>query len=329
MNIKKFEELEKKLQNVKLLVVGDCILDRYFFGEVNRISPEAPVPVFNLKKITYSLGGASNVSANLRGLGTEVELMGVVGKDDKGKILKKLAENLGIGTKGILETEDRPTIVKTRIIAQSQHLLRIDWEENKPLPEKVKQEFQKIYSEILKEVQGVILSDYAKGVFLSEAFCAWMIGEAKKEGKFVFVDPKSPDWKKYEGATCITPNLKEFKETLFKEGIIFDKNMEKYAKYLVEKYRLGFLVVTLGKDGIFFYHPEEGSGILPAQAKEVYDVSGAGDTVISAMSSFYAIGLPLKEILELANVSAGIVVGKVGTKPVYFKEIKEFYQKFS
>lgn len=321
-------KIEEKLRNTKLLVIGDCILDRYFVGEVSRISPEAPVPIFDLKETYFSLGGAANVAANLRGLNVQVELMGVVGKDEHGKILKNLAKKQEIGIKGILESASRPTTIKTRIIAQSQQLLRIDKEERKPINRNLKKKFQEIYEEILDKVDGVILSDYAKGMFLSESFCAWIIGEARRKGKFLMVDPKSVEWKKYEGATSITPNLKEFKQTAFKENLS-QENLKESAEVLVKKYNLDFLVVTLGKDGIFLYHPEEGAFHLPAQAKEVYDVSGAGDTVVASLSAFYAVGLSLKETLELANIAAGIVVGKVGTKPVYWEEIKSFLKENS
>ena len=321
-------KIEEKLRNTKLLVIGDCILDRYFVGEVSRISPEAPVPIFDLKETYFSLGGAANVAANLRGLNVQVELMGVVGKDEHGKILKNLAKKQEIGIKGILESASRPTTIKTRIIAQSQQLLRIDKEERKPINKNLKKKFQEIYEEILDKVDGVILSDYAKGMFLSESFCAWIIGEARRKGKFLMVDPKSVEWKKYEGATSITPNLKEFRQTAFKENLS-QENLKESAEVLVKKYNLDFLVVTLGKDGIFLYHPEEGAFHLPAQAKEVYDVSGAGDTVVASLSAFYAVGLSLKETLELANIAAGIVVGKVGTKPVYWEEIKSFLKENS
>ncbi len=322
------EKIEKKLKEIKLLVVGDCILDRYFVGEVNRISPEAPVPVFDLKETYFSLGGAANVASNLRGLKVKVELMGVVGKDEHGKVLKELAKKEGIGVKGILEDNSRPTTIKTRVIAQSQQLLRIDREERKAINKTLKEKFQEIYEELLSEVDGVILSDYAKGMFLSESFCAWIIGEARRKGKFLMVDPKSANWKKYEGATSITPNLKEFKETALKENLPLD-DLKESASILVERYNLDFIVVTLGKDGIFYYHPEEGAFHSPSQAKEVYDVSGAGDTVIASLGAFHAVGLPLKQTVELANIAAGIVVGKVGTKPIYWEEIKAFIKENS
>ena len=320
------EALQTKLQNTKILVIGDCILDRYFIGEVNRISPEAPVPVFELTDIYYSLGGAANVSANLRGLKVEVELIGVLGDDTHADTLISLAKENKIGIKGLVKDKERPTILKTRVIAQSQHLLRIDVEKRFPLSQEIKIKIQEIFENLLKEVKGVIISDYAKGVFLSESFCSWLIQEAKRKGKLVFVDPKSNVWKKYEGATTITPNLKEFKSVLEIEKIA-NKTFKDACKILVEKYQLEFLIVTLGKEGIYAYHPELGEIKFPAKAKEVYDVSGAGDTVIATFSAFYTSGFSLKESLYLANIAAGIVVGKIGTKPIYLEEIVNFLKE--
>lgn len=315
--------LRDRLSQLKILVVGDLILDRYFWGKVERISPEAPVPVFDLKEITYSLGGSANVAANLRGLKVNVELMGVVGEDEKGEKLRELAQKLGIGTRGIISDPERPTTLKTRIIAQSQHLLRIDKEERKPLSPKLINLFQRLYEEFLEEVDGIILSDYAKGLFLQESFCSWLIQEAKRRGKFVFIDPKSADWRKYEGATTITPNQKEFREVINREGLLVE-NLDEQATFLLKKYSLDFLVVTLGKEGIYLFHPEKGGIKYPSQAREVYDVSGAGDTVIASLSAFYGLGLSLEEAVQLANLCAGIVVGKIGTQPVYLEELEHF-----
>ncbi len=312
---------------MSLLVVGDLILDRYFWGKVERISPEAPVPVFELKEITYSLGGSANVASNLRGLKVNTLLMGVVGEDEKGEILLNLAKEKGIETSGILRDKERPTILKTRVLAQSQQLLRIDKEERKPLSPQIQKAFKKLYAELLERIDGVIISDYAKGMFLNEGFCSWLIQEANRREKFVMVDPKSPNWTKYAGATTITPNLKEFKEVLHWENLRED-NFDKVAPYLIEKYQLEFLVVTLGKEGIYLFEPARGGLKFPSQAREVYDVSGAGDTVIASLSAFYGIKLDLETSIALANLCAGIVVGKVGTQPVYLEELESFGKGF-
>ncbi|MDM7202947.1 MAG: D-glycero-beta-D-manno-heptose-7-phosphate kinase [Thermodesulfobacteriaceae bacterium] len=317
-------EIEQRLSQLCILVVGDLILDRYFWGKVERISPEAPVPVFELKEVTFSLGGSANVSANLRGLKVGTALMGVVGEDEKGEILIKLAQDKGIITTGILKDKERPTILKTRVIAQAQQILRLDVEERKHLSLPLQRSFQKIYVDLLEKAQGVILSDYAKGVLLNESFCGWLIQEARRRNKFVMVDPKSADWTKYRGATTITPNLKEFKEVIVRENLK-EENFEKISQFLIEKYELEFLVVTLGKEGIYLFDPEIGGVKLPSQAREVYDVSGAGDTVIASFSAFYGVGLPKNVALSLANLCAGIVVGKVGTQPVSWEELVAFY----
>jgi D-beta-D-heptose 7-phosphate kinase/D-beta-D-heptose 1-phosphate adenosyltransferase len=325
-NRKFIKTLEERLEKVKVIVVGDLILDCYFLGEVNRISPEAPVPVFDLSSTYYTLGGAANVAANLRGLKVQVELMGVVGKDDKGETLKELAVKQGIGIQGIVEDPKRPTTVKTRIIAQSQQLLRVDFEKRDPLDQETMEVLKATYQKVLPETDAVILSDYAKGVLKEEDFCKELIEEARKAGKAVLVDPKSINWEKYQKATTITPNLKEFKETALKENLSTN-DLEQSGRALIQKFGLDFLVITLGKDGVFLVQPEKGGLHLPAQAKEVYDVSGAGDTMISSLTAFYAAGVPLEKALELANIAAGIVVGKVGTKPVYWEEIKAFLDK--
>jgi rfaE bifunctional protein kinase chain/domain len=318
--------LKQRLSGLKILVCGDVILDRYFFGKVERISPEAPVPVFEIEKITHSLGGAGNVAANLACLGCQVELLGVVGDDEKGKTFLELAKSLGIGTSGLIPDPQRPTTIKTRIIAQAQQLLRIDREERKPLTPEIRAKLQKIYQNLLETSDGVIISDYAKGMFLSEGFTAWLIGEARVKGKPVFVDPKSENWKKYESATTITPNLKEFRAVAKFEGLNPD-DLEGASQELVKRFNLEFLVVTLGKDGVFLYQPDKGSQRFPARAREVYDVSGAGDTAIASLCAFLLSGLSLDQAVELANICAGIVVGKLGTQPVYFHELENYFKE--
>ncbi len=312
-------ELRERLAQLSILVVGDVMLDQYFWGDVHRISPEAPVPVFELREISHSLGGAANVAANLRGLGVQVELCGLIGEDREGEIFSELARRAGLGLSGLVKDASRPTTVKTRVMARSQHLLRIDTERTEiPSPE-VKEELKSRLEELLKEVQAVILSDYAKGVFLSEGFCAWLIEEGRRRRKPVFVDPKGVSWRKYQGATCITPNRKEFGEVARVEGLS-PEDLAGGCARLVERYSLAFMVVTLGPEGMFLFHPEEGTWHFPARAREVYDVSGAGDTAIAALTAFYAAGLSLKEAVSYANICAGIVVGKMGTKPVYWEE---------
>ncbi len=312
------------LERLRFLVVGDVMLDRYFWGKVERISPEAPVPVFNLRYVTKSLGGAANVANNLRGLRAQVELAGVLGEDQEAEEFISLLKEKKIGSRGLVREKNRPTTVKTRIIASSQQLLRIDIEDQNPLARETAELLQKELKGLLKEIDGVILSDYAKGVFLTDGLTNWVIAEATRLGRPVVVDPKGLSWERYRGATCITPNLKELKEIAKAEGL-FTKEMPTVCEHLCQKYNFSFMLVTLGPEGIYLHHPEIKKR-FPAQAREVYDVSGAGDTVIATLSAFYSAGFSIEEVVELANRAAGIVVGKIGTQPILWEEIAPFLQ---
>ncbi len=298
------------------------MLDRYFWGEVERISPEAPVPVFALKSITMSLGGAANVANNLRGLGTRVELAGVVGQDSEAQEFLSLAQEKKIGTKAIIRDRGRPTTVKTRVIASSQQLLRIDAENTDTLSEESLALLKEEIKALLPKINALILSDYAKGILSSGEFCKWLIERAKELSIPVMVDPKGLFWRRYEGATCITPNLKELKEIAKEEGL-YSSDMAKICEHLIRKYDLSFMLVTLGPEGMYLHHPEI-KRRFPAKAREVYDVSGAGDTVIATLTAFYAAGYPLEKVVNIANQAAGIVVGKVGTQPILWDELKPF-----
>ena len=319
--------LAQALQGLSFLVVGDVMLDRYFWGEVKRISPEAPVPVFNLKQVTKSLGGAANVAHNLRGLGVDVVLAGVVGEDLEGEEFKLLAQEKGIELSALVQEPLRPTTVKTRVIAQSQQLLRIDVEEVRPLEEEVLESLKGRIKPLLPRLQGIIISDYAKGVFNGGELARWVIQEARRLSLPVMVDPKGLDWSKYTGATCITPNLRELQEVAQAEGL-YQQDVPQICEALIQRYSLAFMLVTMGPEGIYLHHPEL-KRRFPARALEVYDVSGAGDTVIATLTAFYAAGLPLEEVIELANCAAGIVVGKVGTQPILLEELIQNAERLS
>ncbi|WP_022854235.1 D-glycero-beta-D-manno-heptose-7-phosphate kinase [Thermodesulfatator atlanticus] len=310
------------LAELRFLVIGDVMLDRYFWGEVERISPEAPVPVFNLKFITKSLGGAANVANNLKGLGAAVELAGVVGQDPEAEEFLTLAKEKKIGTSAIVKDPERPTTVKTRIIASSQQLLRIDSENRSPLNGKYFDQLKQEIEKLLPTVSGIIISDYAKGIFARGEFPRWVIKKAKEHSLPVMIDPKGLSWGRYQGATCVTPNLKELKEIAKEEGL-YQADMPKVCEHLIRKYDFSFMLVTLGPEGMYLHHPEI-KRRFPAQAREVYDVSGAGDTVIATLTAFYAAGYPIERVIMLANKAAGIVVGKVGTQPILWEELSPF-----
>jgi D-beta-D-heptose 7-phosphate kinase/D-beta-D-heptose 1-phosphate adenosyltransferase len=305
---------------MSILVIGDVMLDRYFWGDITRISPEVPVPVCNLRDVTYSLGGAANVAHNLVNLGVKVMLIGLVGDDDMAGRVGELLEEKGIAS-GLLVDDTRPTIVKTRVIGSSQHIVRIDDEVVKPLGDDLTAELKKKVSATAKKASGVILSDYAKGVLLDDDTCRWIVDECRRAGAMVFVDPKSTRWGRYAGATCVTPNRKELHEAARAAGIA-SEDVADIARELRETHSLEHVLVTLGPDGMRLFS-QDGDQSFTNVVREVYDVSGAGDTVIATFAASVCAGSDAVEAARCANAAAGIVVGKIGTYPVSTDELQE------
>ena len=302
----------EKVRNVRLLVVGDVMLDRYWFGEVCRISPEAPVPVVKVEKIEERLGGAANVARNAVALGAQTALLSVVGDDEAGRSLSRLLAEGEIDT-GLHVDRDIDTTVKLRVIGRQQQLLRIDFE-TAPSHEIL----QAKLSEFVSRLEGcdvVILSDYGKGglTHISE-----MIRLARAAGKPVLVDPKGDEWGKYAGATVITPNRSELREVVGRwssEEELFAK-----AQKLRDELGLEALLVTRSEEGMTLFTATEAHH-QPAQAREVFDVSGAGDTVIATLAVMLAAGAGWAEAIRIANIAASIVVGKLGTAVVTREEL--------
>lgn len=310
------ENLFTTFTKIHLLVVGDLILDNYIWGAVDRISPEAPVPVLSVEKKESRQGGAGNVAANLAKLGSKVTIAGVLGADKEGEILTKLFEQNGI--KHILvNTHQRRTTVKSRVIAQHQQLLRIDEEIVDEIEYEITQPILERISISSSKYDGVILSDYAKGL-LSTEFIHKILNTFKD--KPVVVDPKGYDYKKYRGATAIKPNIKEFRTALHKPELK-KEDLKTFATKTVEDFELEGLIITMGEDGVFVLDKNGKSLIIPTRAKEVYDVSGAGDTFIAAFTA----GLILTDDWFLAaqagNIASGVVVAKVGTATTSLEEI--------
>ena len=309
------EELFSKFKGLRIAVIGDIILDKYVFGRVERISPEAPVPVFEIEREEFRAGGVANVAVNLKVLGVgKVALLGRVGKDLEGKILKELTDRFGV--ENLAVEGDIPTTRKTRLIARSQQLIRIDRESRKPLSRGEVEEILERLSDFRPD--AVVVSDYAKGVF-TEALSRSL----KKFNIPVFVDPRPANAELYGGFTCITPNLKEFLQ--ISEKLQLGGNFEEKAKELKRLLNLDKLVVTLGEKGIALV--DKGIQYFPATAKEVYDVTGAGDTVIATLSAVVTAGGDWKTACRLANLAAGIVVGKLGTAYATREEILESSNK--
>lgn len=300
------------------LVIGDLMLDRYLIGEVERISPEAPVPVVLLKQENERAGGAANVAANLSLLGIRTTMAGIIGDDAEGRALLDMLRELNIDS-AIVTSQQRPTVTKTRILGGHQQMMRLDKEsrlaftesENNALHEQVSQA-------IAQKPDVIILSDYAKGV-LSDALCQAVIAQAKALGIPVLVDPKGRDYTKYQGATALTPNKKETSEACGIDAMDTDRLLQAAAD-LRDHLGLVFLAVTRGEEGISLLEQNEAIHI-PAAAKQVFDVSGAGDTVIATLAAGLVHGLSHRQAFELANIAAGIVVGKVGTVPVNREEL--------
>ncbi len=303
---------------VKLLVVGDVMLDRYWFGKVNRISPEAPVPVVAVNRSEERAGGAANVAANVVAMGARCELLSVVGDDEGGGTLGRLLDQLGVDNH--LHIDDKmKTTVKVRIVSQNQQLLRSDFE-SLPGHDVLARCFDDFANE-LPNVECVILSDYGKGGLprIQE-----MIDLGVSVGVPVMVDPKGVDFSRYKRATMVTPNLAEFEAVVGK--CADEQQMEERAVALIRDLELSGLLVTMGSQGARLFSPEEEMVKCEPLAREVYDVSGAGDTVIAIFSTALAAGMGRQEAMEIANIAAGIVVGKVGTAQVERKEIEAVLQ---
>jgi D-beta-D-heptose 7-phosphate kinase/D-beta-D-heptose 1-phosphate adenosyltransferase len=314
--------LEGGFHQLKVLVVGDIMLDRYIHGDVERISPEAPVPVLRHARRYERAGGAANVAMNLAGLGCQTILSGFWGNDSEQAELAAILERAGIDTVGVV-LSSLPTISKTRIVGRMQQLLRLDIESPDTPPAVETLRLQELATELVAKVHAVVLSDYAKGA-LSIALCESVIRAARAAGIPVLADPKTPDFSKYTGATTVCPNLSELSAATAVPAHHTEELLAA-GQALVAEHDLQFLTVTMSEKGITLLRPaSDGStGVYhsPARAREVFDVSGAGDTVIATLTACLAGGLQVETAVELANLAAGIVVSKVGTVPIAAHEL--------
>jgi rfaE bifunctional protein kinase chain/domain len=300
------------MRKPRVLVVGDVMLDRYWFGEVGRISPEAPVPVVKIDRVEERPGGAANVARNAAALGGEVSLLSVVGRDEAGTILRRLLRRDRISTQLHTDAALRTT-VKLRVIGRQQQLIRVDFE-TPPSHEALASKLRDFRGS-LRSTQAVILSDYGKGGL---THIGKMISLARKAGRPVLVDPKGDDYARYRGATLITPNRAEFREVAGSWKT--EAELTRKAYDLMGELRVEALLITRSEEGMTLYR--KGVRVhVPAQAREVYDVSGAGDTVIAALGIMLARGATLEQAVHVANRAAGIVVGKFGTAVVRPEEL--------
>ena len=307
-------DIVKKIPSVNILVVGDLMLDRYWWGDVTRISPEAPVPVVRLKKNTYAVGGAANVAANITGLGAKVYLAGVVGSDADAATFKDLLSGAHISTECVVSSEHRPTTVKTRIIAHNQQVVRVDQETASALDPEDEARILEAIDRVIEGVDLVIISDYAKGVLTGNVLTR-LITTAKKLGKTVLVDPKGKDFSKYAGASLLTPNRREAAEACHLESESQDL-VEKAGNKILSDLDLEALLITQSEDGMTLFTRGGAPEHLEAAAREIYDVTGAGDTVIACLGSAMATGADCLAAAKIANIGAGIVIRQLGTTQI-------------
>lgn len=327
ISINRFNEITAKFESLApIVVVGDVGIDKYTFGEVKRISPEAPVPVLEVTKEWLKLGLAANISHNLTTLGVKSTLCGVVGEDNNANLFDNLLEDEHLNTWGIVRSKTRPTIFKERVTTNTQQICRIDYESSDPIDAETEQKLLLRIDEFVKNHEALIIEDYAKGT-LTKSLIASLITKFKASGKLVAVDPgRSTPPLYYKGATLLKPNLNEAKSMVLSLGYN-EKSLPNMAKILVEKLDLQMLVITLGSEGMALLdvnnQPE--LKIIPTVANEVFDVSGAGDTAISVLTSALLAGATLEEAAWIGNCASGVVVGKKGTATVNLEELNNFY----
>ena len=310
---------------VRVLVVGDVMLDVYVGGQVRRISPEAPVPVLSVEKRWEVPGGAANVARNLARLGVDVALVGLVGRDSDADSLRQALAREGVEDT-LVPTAARRTTRKVRLLAQGQQLLRLDEESVTPPSAEEMEALAARVNEKLHDRQALVLSDYAKGVLqagLAGCLTRVLMEEARKRGIPVLVDPKGREWERYAGAQCVTPNAVEFATVCGREAgmTVTRQDLETLADALRARYHLEHVLVTRGARGMALFGPEAEPAYCRAAVREVADVSGAGDTVIATLAACAAKGLAWAECMRVANLAAGVAVGKMGTSPVTLAEL--------
>ena len=289
------------LLNCKIFCLGDLMLDNYVIGNTNRISPEGPIPILDIKKEVKMLGGVGNVVRNLSTFATQTSLVTLVGNDEIGKEVEKKLNTINI-KKNVIKDKNRPTITKTRFIANNQQILRVDKEKVQNIDKSLERKIYDFSKKHIKKSSAVIVSDYNKGLITSELLIK-IIKFSKINKKPVIIDPKGNNFEKYKGATIITPNIKEL-ESVLKKKLNNENEIVNAAKHLISKYNFEYLLVTLGKKGMILVSKKEGIIRLSAEAKEVFDVSGAGDTVVSFIAAGLAKSLKINDVIKIANIAA-------------------------
>lgn len=299
-------------KNSQIAVLGDLMMDHYIWGSVSRISPEAPVPVVNVEKETHRLGGAANVALNIKELGAQVIPIGLIGDDHAGQKLKKLFQEHGLSTDGLIVDKERPTTFKTRVMAHHQHVVRTDFESNQPIDSQTESQVLDILDKMYTSVDGLIFQDYNKGLLTKTLI---QKATARYRDKLTFVDPKFNHFFDYQNVTLFKPNRKETADRL---GLTLDSeaHIRKAGLDLLERLSCEAVLITLGESGMVLFEKGKPEIQVPTKAVKVHDVSGAGDTVISTIAVAMTSGATISEAATLANHAAGIVVGEIGIVPI-------------
>ena len=305
----------------KVLVVGDLMVDQFIWGNVSRISPEAPVPVVEVTSENFLLGGSANVSNNIFSMGGKVYVTGIIGSDDMGRLLIRNFREMNIDTRGIIVEHDRPTTIKTRIIARSQQVVRFDRENKNSVSLNSVEKMVEYIERIRDDLSAVVISDYSKGI-ISERLLKGIGDVTSGRDIIVCIDPKQNDFSLYQGFDVITPNHHEAGRALGME-IVCKDDLIKNGKSLLERFGFKAVLITRGEEGMSLFENSGSITHIPAVAREVFDVTGAGDTVVGVFALCMAAGATFKEAAVLANHAAGIVVGKVGTATVSQEELRK------
>jgi rfaE bifunctional protein kinase chain/domain len=314
-------EAIRKFRGKQVLVLGDMILDRFIWGSVSRICPEAPVPVVEIRTESTRPGGAANVAANIRSLGGMPRSIGVIGDDPEGRALQDLFRSIGSPVNGLIVDRGRPTSIKTRIIAHHQQVCRTDREDRSELSPAVRSKVVEIFRKALKKADAVIVSDYAKG-FCTPALLRKILPAARAAGKVVCIDPKMTDFSVYSPATVVTPNVAEIGQATGM-SVSGSSNLLRAVKRIMSLHGIEYVLATRGEKGMALFGDGTRPMYIPTVAREVFDVTGAGDTVISTLALGLVSGLSVLEAAVLSNVAAGIVVGKLGTSSATTDELME------
>jgi len=322
------EKIIAKIGKAKILILGDIMLDEYLYGDVNRISPEAPVPVVEIREERLKLGGAANVANNIITLGDEPILLGTVGEDDASIKLSHLLKNCNITRDFLINDTERRTTIKTRIIAQSQQIVRADREDTKEISENIEKIILARFLSVVDSINAIIISDYGKGV-ITDSLLQKIIPCCREKNVFVAVDPKESNFFNYKGVSVVTPN---HHEAGFVAGhrIVTENDLKIVSRILLDKLKADSLLITRGSEGMALFTADDQVDYFPTVARKVFDVTGAGDTVISVFVSAIAAGANLKEAALISNCAAGAVVAEIGTAAISSKNLAlEFKDSFT